>query len=76
MSPSSEHEEYKQALSMLVEMLADALESIYGTLARRHSNALSLSADSRPTSVFTCKARRVCAANSTSTRPLIRRRIW
>ena len=25
MSPSSEHEEYKQALSMLVEMLADAL---------------------------------------------------
>src|SRR5215831_2060197 len=45
MSPSSEHETFKQTLTLLVEMLAKRWEWTSRTLARRPLSAVSLSVD-------------------------------
>ena len=45
MSPSSEHEEYKQALTMLVEMLADGMGIDIRSLGSTTSKAASSTKD-------------------------------
>ena len=76
MSPSSEHEEYKQALTMLVEMLADGLgidiRNLGSTTFKRSQLERGFEADC----AFTCRAPGECMAKRPLTPPLTRHRIW